>query len=66
MVTKTTRRTTTRKTATQKKTQRVRVTLTVDSALLTPAQVGTVKAKLQAKYRGKPNYKISVISAGKR
>ena len=65
MVTKTTRRTTARKTATQKKTQRVRVTLTVDSALLTPAQVGTVKSELQAKYRGKPDYKISVVGAKK-
>ena len=56
----------TNKQATQKKTKRVRITLTVDSALLTDAQASAIKARLQAKYRGKVGYKVSVINASRR
>lgn len=64
MVTKT--RKSTARSTTQKKTQKVRVTLTVDSVLLTTAQAASIKAKLQTKYKGKPGYKVSVINARRR
>lgn len=62
----TTKRTNARKTSTPKKTQKVRITITVESNLLTPAQARAVKAKMQAKYKGKPGYKVSVVNARRR
>ena len=55
----------TRKPAAQKKTQKVRVTITVDSVLLTASQAAAVKAKTQAKYRGRKGYNVSVINVGR-
>jgi len=54
-----------RKPAAQKKNRRVRVTVTVDSVLLTASQAAAVKAKTQAKYRGRKGYTVSVINVGR-